>query len=48
MVFDMPNFRFIVLELTEGGELFKNISEKTKLSKAQAKLHILQIALAIK
>ena len=47
-VINMPNFLFIVLELTEGGELFKKISKKTKLNKAQAKLHFLQIALAIK
>ena len=38
---NMPNFLFIVLELTEGGELFKKINEKTNLNEAQAKLHFL-------
>ena len=47
-VINLPNFLVIVLELTEGGELFTNISEKRKLNEAQAKLHFLQIALAIK
>ena len=38
-VIDTPNFLFIVLELTEGGELFDKIIEKTKLKEAEAKLH---------
>ena len=31
-VIDRPNFLFIMLELAEGGELFKTIIEKTKLN----------------
>ena len=47
-VIDRPNFLFIVLELAEGGELFDKIIEKTKLNKAEAKLHFFQISSAIK
>ena len=32
---DTANFLFIVLELPEGGELFNNIIEKTKLKEAR-------------
>ena len=38
-VIDTANFLFIVLEPAEGGELFNGIMEKTKLNKAEAKLH---------
>ena len=31
-VIDTPNFLFIMLELAEGGEMFKTIIEKTKLN----------------
>ena len=44
---DTPNFLFIILELAEGEELFDKIIEKTKLNKAEAKLHFFQIASAI-
>ena len=37
-----------MLELAEGGELFENIIEQTKLNEAEAKLNCFQIALAIK
>ena len=37
-----------MLELAEGGQLFKKIIVKTKLNEAEAKLDFLQIALAIK
>ena len=37
-----------MFELTEGGELFDKIIEKTKLNKAEAKLHFSQIAFGIK
>ena len=47
-VIDTPNILFIMLELSEGGELFNNIIEKTKLNKAKAKLHFFQIASALK
>ena len=47
-VIDKPNFLFIVLELTEGTELFDKIIKKKKLNKTKAKLHFFQIALAFK
>ena len=47
-VIDTPNYLFIVLELEEGGELFNEIIKKTKLNEAEAKLHVFQIATAIK
>ena len=34
--FDTPNFLFIVMDLTEGGEMFEKIIEKTKLSEDEA------------
>ena len=46
--FDTPNFLFIVMDLTEGGEMFEKIIEKTKLSEDEAKLHFFLFALAIK
>ena len=45
---DTPNFLLIMLDLAEGRELFYKIIEKTKLNEAKAKLHVFQIALAIK
>ena len=47
-VIDTRNFLFIVLELAESRELFDKIIEKTKMNKAEAKLHFFQIASAIK
>ena len=47
-VIDTPNFLLIMLELSEGKELFDKIIEKMKLNEAEAKLHFFQIASAIK
>ena len=47
-VIDTPNFLFIVLELSEGRELFDKIIKKTKLNEAKAKLNFFKIASAIK
>ena len=47
-VIDRPNFLFVLLELTDGKELFKKIIEKTKLNEAEANLHFFQIASAFK
>ena len=47
-VIETLNFLFIVLELTEGQELFDKIIENTKLNKAKARLSFFQNASAIK
>ena len=44
----IDNFLFNVLELAEGGDLFKEIIKKMKLNEAEAKLHFIHTNSAIK
>merc|ERR1712117_212561 len=46
-VIDTKDYLYIVLELAEGGELFKKIIEKTKFNETEAKSHFYQMASAI-